>query len=306
MESLLSRPLWELERQRVLVVGGGGWLGRSAIEVLDRIGVKELLITGSKPRKIGVRGVEKQVAAHSLEVVEAFAPNVVINCAFLTREKELMMTASEYERANRRLIQNFLEIVSMSSVHSAVTISSGAAVHPNLRNGLYGKLKREEESLALALNNGEKTVVVGRAWSLSGSYVQRPEAYAFSNLILQGLEGQELSIRAEGPVWRRYCDARQFISVILSRAIEGEGGLIDSGGDLIEIEALATSIATFLGVGCNPRYGLKQRPDRYHSDGADFESLLEMYGLRRINLESQIREVALSLRASYGTETKYT
>ena len=285
---------------RVLVLGAGGWFGSTFLDLIagSGCGADVLALTG-RPRQLAVGGHEWELRGWDWGLVESFEPSLVVNCAFLTRERADEVGYERYVAENVALSSRFLRTLTLPSVHAAVTISSGAAVAaaselPDAETNPYGYLKRVEEILSRSVAGAyEVALVICRAWSVSGPFVTRPRDYAFSDLILQASEGR-VAIRAAHEVWRRYVGVDDLLAVCVSLAVDGWSGDVDSGGPLVELGELAARIVAELSPGVEierpPPDG--SPPDRYHSDGESWQR-----ACRRLNhvpapLKQQIRTTA--------------
>jgi nucleoside-diphosphate-sugar epimerase len=291
--------LQECARRRILILGGAGWFGRTSIALLSRFGARSLFATGGRSRQIEVDSRVIHIAKFSKLEIECFQPEIVLNFAFLTREKVASVGLEEFIDANQRLLRQFEWCARLTSVRQAVTISSGAAIATEgapTPGDSYGILKRQEEEIALNLASGRRNVVVGRAWSVTGPYVQRPREYAFSDLVCQGLTGDP-TVTATHEVWRRYCDVGEFLSVLLCLSTFENALVLDSGGPLIELRELATAVANVMGrkpVFC-PADG---NADRYHSTGVGWMEACADLKFSTMSIESQIR----GLVSHYATQ----
>jgi nucleoside-diphosphate-sugar epimerase len=287
------------EASRILVLGAGGWFGTTTLELLAAASDAPVLALTARPRAVRVQGRTRELGCWSVTEVERFAPTHVVNCAFLTRDLLASHGRDAYIATNVALSARFLHTLQLPSVRAAVTISSGAAVAsgetlPELDRDPYGHLKRSEEllSLSLAAELGV-AVCVARAWSVSGPFVTRPRAYAFSDLIAQAGEGR-LALRSAHEVWRRYVGVDELVAVALARAHDGATGTLESGGPLVELGSLAHSIAHELRPGLTLERPLPdgQPADRYHSDGRSWEAACCRLAYTPATLADQIRATA--------------
>ncbi|WP_255313744.1 NAD-dependent epimerase/dehydratase family protein [Mycobacterium malmoense] len=290
-----------LGNDRVLITGASGWLGRTALDLLapSRLPV---LALASRARTIRVADRQIKCSAWDDREVAAFAPTVVLDCAFLTRDRVAEMPLDEYVATNRNLIERLMHATKLPSVRLALTVSSGAAVHPHdalegqIEENPYGYLKRESEYrlVEAAAESGAIPVVV-RAWSISGAHVQEPQAYAMASMIRDAGAGT-IRIMSRRPVFRRYVLAEELLAMGIA-----EGGVgpatIDSGGELVEVGELAARIAAVVRPDAvitrdevDPR-----DPDRYHSDGLDWERRCQRWDLVSAPLERQIEITARGL-----------
>ncbi len=223
-----------LGNDRVLITGASGWLGRTALDLLAPLGLPTLALA-SRARTIRVSGCEIGCRAWDDREVAAFAPTVVLDCAFLTRDRVADMPLDEYVAANRILTERLVYATQLPGVRLALTVSSGAAVYPHdaldgpIEDNPYGYLKRGAEyRLAEAAAESGAVPVVARAWSISGAHVQKPQGYALGSMIRDADAGA-IRITARRPVFRRYVLAEELLALGIA-----EGGVgpatIDSGG----------------------------------------------------------------------------
>lgn len=287
-----------LRNDRVLITGASGWLGRTALDLTAPLGLPTLALA-SRPRTIRVGGREIECRAWDNREVAAFAPTVVLDCAFLTRDRVTEMPLDDYIEANRTLTDRLVYATQLSGMRLALTVSSGAAIYPHdaldgpIQDNPYGYLKREaEHRLIQAATRSGATPVVARAWSISGAHVQKPEAYALSSMIRDADTGA-IRITARRPVFRRYALAEELLAVGIA-----EGGVgpatIDSGGELVEMAELALRIAAVV----RPDAAISRdevdprEPDDYHSDGQDWEKRCQHWKLTSASLDRQIEITA--------------
>jgi len=231
--------------------------------------------------------------------VEAFNPTVVFNFACVTSGYEHAWETEKLRKQNSLLLQRFEWIAQLPRVRTIVSTSSGAAVesqHPDALS-IYGQHKLQEERIANAAANETRTVVIARAWSLSGPLVSRPRAYAFSDFVLQARQGS-IEIASQHPTFRRYCSAGDFLTVCALKALTGESGVVESGGDLIELGELAQRIRAVVNPSAEIRriWDPKSKENVYASTGEKWDSACNEVSLIPMNLEEQIKDVAGQLQ----------
>lgn len=287
-----------LGNDRILVTGASSWLGRTALDLLAPLSLPTLALA-SWPRIIRIADREIACRVWDDREVATFAPTVVLDCAFLTRGRVANTPLGEYVAANRALTERLVYATQLPSVRLALTVSSGAAIHPYdaldgpIEQNPYGYLKREaEQRLAQAAARSRGVPVVARAWSISGAHVQNPQDFALGSMIRDADAGA-IRIMARRPVFRRYVLAEELLALGIA-----EGGVgpatIDSGGELVEMAELAARVAAVVRPDAiisrdevDPRY-----PDRYHSDGQEWERRCQRWDLVSVPLDRQIEITA--------------
>ncbi len=297
-ESARALAAQALGNDRILVTGASGWLGRTALDLLAPLGLPTLALA-SRARTIRVAECELECRAWDERAVAAFAPTVVLDCAFLTRDRVADMPLGEYVAANRALTERLLYATRLPGVRLALMVSSGAAVHPHdaldgpIQDNPYGYLKREaEHRLAQAAAQRGVVPVVVRAWSISGAHVQKPQGYALGSMIRDADSGA-IRITARRPVFRRYVLAEELLALGIAEGGTGPA-TIDSGGELVEMAELAARIAAVVrpdAVISRDEVDTRD-PDRYHSDGQDWERRCQRWDLASASLDRQIEITA--------------
>ena len=273
---------------RVLVFGASGWFGRELRALVA--------LADPVPTFLWVPGPSAEVVPDDAFVYD-FHPSVVINFASLTRERVEAEGEQIFTATNEYLAGRFLTHAQTARVRLAVTVSSGAAVTET--DHAYGRLKAAEEESALHLVDTRRTVVVIRAYSVSGGYVRRPRDYAFSDFILQAAEGQ-VRVSASSTVHRRYCAVRDVLTVALRSGGNGRSGLFETGGSLVEMGELAEAIAAIV----NPRASVTRSPlsssvsRAYCSDNSTWLEWSAAAGVRPAELKEQITQAAGILLAA--------
>ncbi|WP_006247514.1 NAD-dependent epimerase/dehydratase family protein [Mycolicibacterium tusciae] len=279
---------------RVLVTGASGWLGRTALDLIAPLQLPTLALA-SRARSIHLVDREISCRVWDDSEVAAFAPTVVLDCAFLTRDRVADTPLDDYVAANRILTQRLAYAAKLPSARLALTVSSGAAVHPrdaldgSLKDNPYGYLKREaEHRLAQAASESNAVPVVMRAWSISGAHVQNPQNYALGSMIRDAASGA-IRIMARRPVFRRYVLAEELLALGLAEGSVGPA-TIDSGGELVEMGELAARVVGVVRPEATVTRGEvdSSEPDCYHSDGRDWERRCQRWGLTSAALERQI------------------
>jgi nucleoside-diphosphate-sugar epimerase len=278
------------KRDRVLVLGASGWLGKSSLSLLLDYEVP-LLAMASSEKKIGLSNLTVDVKANDLKEVEAFQPTVVIDCAFLTNNKLSEFGLETFVEINSGLIQFAKKVQSLQSVRKFVAVSSGAAKRfatssvSDQSTDPYGALKLEYERIMLDSVDSPGNTVMLRPWNLSGPYCG-DKTYALYDFIQQSKSGL-IEISSEKRIYRRYTAAEDLI--FLGIASEPSPYPLDSGGEIVELEQLAHRVFASLGlpgrVSVRPE---RMGEDRYYAENDDFEKLANSLDFAPSSLDEQI------------------
>lgn len=293
------------EGDRVLILGGTGWFGRTALAMLRHAKAK-IHIVASYSRAFSVDGVSFRAKTWDSDAVARFEPNIILDFAYVSVGQSRRMSLDQFTSANRRLSRQLCFAARLPSTRKVLTISSGASVR--LPKAMVGEPKAEayalgkkaiESELAQVASERQISVAIARAWSVSGGHVQNPGRYALSGMVMEGLRRGRISVLAKRPVYRRYTSVEDLLALSMCRK-EGPGfGLVDSGGQLVEMRELAKLVSAALSrpaVVANVEDWTFQEADSYFSDCADWELLMSQAGIRPLTLEEQIQNVVDALR----------
>jgi nucleoside-diphosphate-sugar epimerase len=284
---------------RVLVTGAAGWFGRTAIAMTGGVGL-ELLATGSKDQKIEIDGQSQSVHTQTLEIIFAFRPTVIIDSAFVTRERLPVLRHKAYIEANQKIIDESLAIAAMPSVRKYIGFSSGATMHLAGHNSFsieenpYAAQKSIYESKISEITaNLQSDISVARVWSVTGTYCTKPQTFAFTNIIAQAKLGL-IEIKAKHLVYRRYCALEDVLAVAMLPSPPGGNPIFNTGGELIELGELAKLVVDLV----NPNAEIRRQidpelpSDDYYSDSEDWDGLLQSADLAKDSLSEQVTRVA--------------
>lgn len=301
-----AQQLWDSKLSpnvRVLITGGSGWFGQTAACLMKSMGFPTLLLA-SQSRTISTLGNQFEVSKFDTKKIATFSPTVIIDCAFITRERINEYGLSNYIKQNEILIQQLVDLISLQTVDRFISFSSGAAVHPKdaaleaIDANPYGYLKRTTEIKLEALSRTlGKPGVIARAWSVSGGLVSKPKSFAFSDFISQAVQG-EIKIRAGKPVFRRYSSVEDLLALSLAEIPNSGTTVLNSEGELVELGELARKIVQII----NPDALItRERPtnasaDNYFSETNLWGTLQTKHLFSPYSLESQIRSTHLGMK----------
>jgi nucleoside-diphosphate-sugar epimerase len=288
--------------RKVLITGATGWLGQEYLyRQYSKRGadfLNDFILVGSTSRIINLFNLFP-VQVYSLEDTDYFN-NIegVVHLAFVLRHRVQEFGTQDFMMHNKIITNKVVEIVKKVEPSWIVNVSSGAIF--DRRTGEYekdplanpyGYGKRQEEiALSEIAAKYNISLVIGRLWGASGFKMPPNHAYALSDFIESALTNCEINIHSNFEVFRRYCDAGEFLDVLVSEASSGNSMIINSGGPLHEIEEIAQMILANIGYGTinRPLLGSKEIDDYYPREST-YEKLAKKNGIKLASMPIQVQ-----------------
>jgi nucleoside-diphosphate-sugar epimerase len=296
--------------QHIAIAGAGGWIGLATLELLeqalgDRL-AERVSCYGSSARTLALRS-GRQIAQHALSELKALDADRIwlLHFAFQTKDRAEAMSEAAYRAANDAISATVLEAANLLPVEAMFVASSGAATKTDdplasAAMRLYGRMKLDDEArfAGWAQDYGRR-LVIGRLFSLTGPYINKHQAYAIASFIKDGLSRQPIRVRAPHPVVRGYVAISELMSLVLALMTDREAGVVrfDSGGEALELGAVAHAVAQVLGGSVERAEITAPVPDRYAGDDDAYAALRRAYGIGHVPLRQQIIETADYIRA---------
>ena len=296
--------------QRIVVTGASGWLGRATLDLLHgALGdafADRVACFGSRRGEVRLSAT-RTIEQRPLSELETLPrqPTLLLHFAFLGKERAEAMPEPEYRAANRAIRQAVLDALDPIGVEAAFVASSGAARHaddpaasPAMR--LYGTLKRDDEdAFASWAEARETSAVIGRIFNISGPHINKVDSYALSSFLLDAMAGGPVVVRARHDVRRGYVAIRELMSLVFALLLDGQSGVtrFDSGGEEIELGALATMIASLLDCPVERPALRTGTADIYLGNDKTYRALLTHHRIASVPLAAQIAETATFLKA---------
>ena len=294
--------------ERIVVVGGGGWIGRATLEalhsLLGRAFHDRVVAFGSDDRALHLRRelIVMQRPLATLATLEP-RPSLVLHLAFLTQEKAQRMGEADYVDANAAISRTVLDALDPIGA-AGVFVASSGAVHlvdrpeaePSKR--LYGALKLRDEAdfAAWGERRGAKTVV-GRIFNVAGPYLRTGGGYALAAFIDDALSGRPIAIKARRPVFRSYVSISELMSVVIGALLAEDPSSVrfeTAGDEVLEMAAVAETVRRELA----PKSLVTRAPldsdvvDRYVGDGVAYRALRHRFQVRTVDFPAQVRQTA--------------
>ncbi len=292
-------------KSKILVLGGTGWFGRTALAMLMNMDV-EVHVVASNPREFSVDGASLEAKSWDPSEIVRFEPEIVLDFAYLTVDKSGFLGLEQYTRVNQELSNRLSFASHLPSVSRVLTVSSGASVRLPLAMRAqpaaeaYARGKRAiEANLEQIASDRAISVGVARAWSVTGGHVQNPRRYGFSGMISDGLASGWISVQADHLVYRRYSAVEELLALAMPSSEKAAYSEVDSGGNLVEIRDLARFISAAIPgsqVVANDVFPEPENADLYFADDEEWNNRMATSGVEPLTLEVQIENVVRSLR----------
>ena len=288
--------------KRVIITGATGWLGqeflfREFLKDGDRF-IDNFILVGGTSRTIKLFD-RFQVKVYSLEEVKNFEEiDGIIHLAFVLRHRVNEFGVEEFLKLNEGITQKVANIVKLFKPNWIVNVSSGAifdrqtgayAEVPQVNPYGFGK-RNEELVLTDVAMISNIPLVIGRLWGASGYKMPPNSAYALSDFVESALSKKKITINSDFEVFRRYCDAGEFLEVLVTEARAGNSLVMNSGGPLHEIGEIAKMIADTIGDISIIRPTVKNlQADDYYPRESLYESLAAGHKIRLATMPEQIK-----------------
>jgi nucleoside-diphosphate-sugar epimerase len=292
---------------RIVITGASGWIGRATLELLyNTLGAdaftRRVVAFGSSPRAVNFgqgRAIEQKALADIAQLPPM--PTLVLHLAFLTKDKVAGMDEDDYRRSNRKLSQTVLDALDAIDARAVFVASSGAAAFADdpaaseaMR--LYGSLKKaDEDAFSAWADARDRRAVVARIFALSGPHINKHDTYALASFIKDALAGQDISIRADFPVYRAYVAIRELMSLVFAAMLDGSTGVLhfSTGGERLEMQEVAEVVSATLGPVSIKRPPLNgNKTDEYVGYDVTYRQLLAAYSLEHLPFAQQVVETA--------------
>ncbi len=305
----VARGLVRADQRRILLVGARGWIGRTVLALLhEALGpscfANRVVCFGSASGEIALEDgtAVLQQPLRALDTLPAM-PSLLLHLAFLTKDRIASMDADIYASENRALSRTVLDALDPIGVDRLFVASSGAAAFADDAEAaadlrLYGSLKREDEEAfaGWALTRPDECrAAIGRIYSVSGPYINKPQNYALASFILDALAGRPIEVRAHMPVFRSYAAVRDLVSLVFAMLLADRGDPVlrfDTGGEALELETVARLTAALFHTRVHRQPITEPRENRYVGNEESWQRHLAEFAIEPLPLAQQIAETA--------------
>lgn len=277
-----------MDFENIVISGATGWLGSELlIELLRNTDFEYLNIIPVSSSE-GTLKLSNRVINHFTfeSLKQTYSNSCYFDFAFLTREKLRVITEAKYKEINLKIIENSVNFIKANKPKMVVLASSGAVYGSNsganrVENNLYGDLKLlQEMEIGKACREAGSKLITIRIFNLSGSGIRKIDTFAIAEFVFKSLKNQNIFIKSNYLVTRRYCDISQLLKLVLCLVLDNKDLTFDTGGIKLEIRELAkitieklSSLSTVKSLEVSKNLP----PDDYFSKSNEFEKLVKRY-----------------------------
>ncbi|QNT05273.1 MULTISPECIES: hypothetical protein [Marinomonas] len=279
--------------KKILITGASGWFGKSFIlSYVARFSEKalsNLILVTSDGRDISIPGIDVALKTISLKCINNIdGVDVVIQAAFLTRDKISEYGDQNYKAINLNIIDTVSNYVRINRVTSVFLISSGAVNDSGNKKDLYSELKKSEEDAFLKVCNP----LIFRVYGATGKLTPKVSWSALSEFICKGKCDEDISLKSKGRVLRSYVSFDVLSELIMECISRGgiETKIIDACSFSIDIFTLATNVAKIFDIKVekNKDYDETCIVDSYIGSNKEFISFCEEHNIYLPTLEELV------------------
>lgn len=300
-----------MPRVKFAISGASGWLGRELVFYLLRSGKIESLSeirAYSSSKKILDFGEFGKIETEQFikpDFSELAGVETFVHLAFLTRNLVDKYGREIFFEKNSILTQQATKVIEKAGPQFVVNVSSGAVFSRQTGNldtdavtNPYGVGKLQEEHLLQeACAKSGSNLAIGRLWGSTGEHMPINRAYAISDFIYMALREKKIKVKSRGFVWRRYCDAGEFLFLLWKLSRENQFTLINSGGPKIEIGELAELIGKEIeGVELEREKKGDSSTADYHPIDNSYEEAAKSFNVTLSSMIQQVQKTVIGHR----------
>jgi nucleoside-diphosphate-sugar epimerase len=282
-----------MPRKKILLTGASGWFGKSFIlnyvTRFSKNALANLILVTSDGRDIRIPSIDNALKTISLKHInEINDVDVVIQAAFLTRDKIFEYGDEKYKTINFNIIDTVSNYVRANKITSVFVISSGAVNDSEDKKDLYSELKKCEEDTFLKICSP----LIFRVYGAAGKLTPKVSWSALSEFICKGKSDEDIYLRSKGRVLRSYVSFDVLSDLILECINEKktEKKIIDACSLCTDIHTLAKHVSQIFGVKLelNKDYDNKNITDSYIGSNEEFIDLCEKYNIHLSTLDELV------------------
>lgn len=279
-----------------IITGATGWIGRAVLEYIFKTQghLNNVVCIASSARKedIGFTSINTV----TFQDVPSITGATVFHLAYLTKDKNSLMTDEEYITKNNQIRNEVARIINMGQKNFFYA-SSGAVYHMNGYT-LYGELKlQDEEFFQGVCNQNSIKFLNARIFNIMGRHIQNYKVYAMVDFILQCVNSNQITISSKNHVVRSYINIDDLVAIIFAFFDDTSSEKFysfDTAHATLNLLELAQTIKNVLGnektqIMHNINKNLK--PNYYVGNGKNQSALTKRYNISLQTIENSIFEM---------------
>jgi hypothetical protein len=126
-----------------------------------------------------------------------------------------------------------------------------------------------------------------------------PYKYAIGDFVAQAINNKEIVISSSDQIARSYIDATDLLNTCFNHLLDGNSGVLNSGGYRVSLLELSTAIYRVLGVNkkLNLNYVPKKSDEDYYSPDFELNNIALNYGILLQDIDKQIKNTFLAINS---------
>lgn len=279
-----------------IVLGGTGWFGTTAINLLLKSGISKARIKViSRNRQQSQKWIDKNLQTLSysqLKSTEVRKDSIILNCTGINRHLIETLGSERFNIESNELRECVNELILKNPHISSIHFSSGASQFYDLKTDLYAFHKALDEARYLKSTDNVSKLILVRAWSVTGGYVLNPDQYMFSHLIKKKLLNEKVKI-TNPKTLRKFVSIEQVLLLSLFLTKNSGSMVLNTAGELIDIVSLAEL------VGCNFEVEAESNSldNSYFTDDNSIFEIFNAHGIDYWDIARQIEETKFVLKS---------
>jgi len=236
-----------MTKKNLIITGTNGWLGRALVYLINNFYKNDfnLICLSQSDSELKINEKISVPLKNFYDPIKIDGETIIFHLAFLTKDKLNIVSKEKYIEDNNRITETLTEVINNNQVCSLIYISSGAVYN---NDNLYSFLKlKDEEFFKELCQKNNINLLIPRLFNIGGPYINKHQAYALSNFILQSLEKNLIIINSKSPTYRSYIHVYDFLNICIKWSLDNNKSALyefdTRGQEIIEMQELAQLVS---------------------------------------------------------------